>query len=67
MDEKNNQDWFEDEIHEEVENANKRLMRDCCLLVKGLSNGALVAAIYHIKPVHMLKCTPFSIGNYWLK
>ena len=45
MEEKNNPNWQEDSEHDEIVKCNKRLMRDSCLLIKGASYGALVAAI----------------------
>jgi polysaccharide pyruvyl transferase WcaK-like protein len=67
MHEANNEDWFEDRHHEEIDKANQMLMKDCNLLIGGRSHGALTAAIFSIPAIHMKSaCKPLNIAKFWL-
>ena len=66
MIERNNEDWYKDVLHPEIVTANTSLMKDCCLLVKGKSHGALVASIFYILPIQMKSCKPENCAKFWL-
>ena len=59
----NNPEWHNEELAPEINFANQQLMKDCCLLIKGKAHGALIAAIYSIKPIHMITCKSFNIAK----
>ena len=47
--------------------ANKRLMKDSCLLIGGKSYGSLVSSIFNIMPVMMKTCSATNTAKFKLR